>query len=709
MIPQKEAELRDEIARLRRDLSDLNDRHQAGFSAISKSIAALESGMSLNSEVSKASAPPPLLEKFSAPAPQAPPAIAPIPPPLPKNPESLESSLGKTWFVRVGIVILLTGLIFLGNYAYQNWIKDLSNGVRLTALATCAIALTEAGRRLAIRPDLHRFGEVVMAGGMSLIYYCVFAAHHVPALKVIASPVPAAILLTATALGITAISWLRNSRTIAALGFILASYATMLQPIGWLSSFSSVLLAALGLATMLRTGWSGPGWASMLGSYTAFFGSQILGSLASSVDFATSQLWFLAPVWFFFVVPSILNRFRASLSERARAWFTAGNNTLFFITFSIICLSIVESSSYWKFPAIFGPVLIILGIIGRRADTRAGTVNISQGIAIGTFAIILKLDGFQLPLILAIESLALALAAWRFRTRTELIFSILAGTCATVAILIDPTSPDALRHTPFDPLWVALLAAAFLAAAAVFIRKSPDPAARAFSIILTLASVLIAVFSLHPFIARHQIDALAIIALIFLLISSSGKFKLIPEALILSLLSFANLLAAFATTGWDQKDGTTWRGIALVLSSLIATFLFTGSRKSSASPLKNHNHLTILIAFTCFLTAAWSTQMLVWRLGWTPAAILWTILGFSFVALGLWRELPAMRLSGFLLLATSLAKLFLIDVWDFSAFTRVVSFILLGTALIVLGLFYNRFTHAFKTLLDDGRGTRESG
>jgi uncharacterized membrane protein len=37
-----------------------------------------------------------------------------------KSDESFELDFAKVWFVRIGIVILLTGLVFLGNYAYQN-------------------------------------------------------------------------------------------------------------------------------------------------------------------------------------------------------------------------------------------------------------------------------------------------------------------------------------------------------------------------------------------------------------------------------------------------------------------------------------------------------------------------------------------------------------------------------------------------------------
>ena len=42
--------------------------------------------------------------------------------------------LGTYWLVRVGIVMLLTGLVFFGNYAYQNFIGKLGPGGKIGLL-----------------------------------------------------------------------------------------------------------------------------------------------------------------------------------------------------------------------------------------------------------------------------------------------------------------------------------------------------------------------------------------------------------------------------------------------------------------------------------------------------------------------------------------------------------------------------------------------
>src|SRR6185436_3778736 len=63
------------------------------------------------------------LQPTPPPLPARPPTIPqpPTPAPAPKR-ESFEMRLGTYWFVRIGIVMVLTAMVFLGNYAYQHYI-----------------------------------------------------------------------------------------------------------------------------------------------------------------------------------------------------------------------------------------------------------------------------------------------------------------------------------------------------------------------------------------------------------------------------------------------------------------------------------------------------------------------------------------------------------------------------------------------------------
>jgi hypothetical protein len=160
-------------------------------------------------------------------------------------------------------------------------------------------------------------------------------------------------------------------------------------------------------------------------------------------------------------------------------------------------------------------------------------------------------------------------------------------------------------------------------------------------------------------------------------------------------IAATTVLARAAALPWREIDPVPHPYGGLVLACGFATLLLvpvTGPRQ------RRVRHGLLLAA--CALLAMWASQLSVWHAGWKPAAILWTGLGFGLVSAGLWRKLAALRHAGFALLTLSLAKLFLVDVWDFGAFTRVAAFLALGVALVVLGFFYNRFAEVLKKILE---------
>ncbi len=868
------------------------------------------------------------MEERSAPPPQPPqpPQAAPFPPhpapaPPAERPEpSFEMQLGRVWLVRFGIVIFLTGLVLAGNFAYRNWIHHTPPWVKLMFLFLCAGALIETGRRLAKRPAMKTPGEVILGGGLAFFYYCTFAAHHVRPLKVIDGPATAGVLLLISAALIGAVSWFRNSRTIAILGIVLASYSTMLQPIGWLSCFSNVLLSAAGVALMLRPGWAAPGVVAMAGTYCAFLGWQVFG--ASRGDLRDpAVLWFLPPVWVMFSLPGVLGRFRETMGDRARAWFTGVNNGAFFALFSAVWFLHPHhgTDDYWQVCAIFGTVLLGLAIAGRRAGQPAGGANMAQGLALVSAALLVKLEGYSLAFAFGIESLLLAGAFYKYRGRPELVFCTL---CALLAagLVISPLhsipvwsagvtclllggawallkrGSSVLEGNPagwagtagwivfaaavaaticgwcwrLPEFWVSPSLAGIavvLTGCAVFARgawKLPEasygtlvflPAAMwaagsredgsALSIGIAASFILAATIIWHRVQAplkrtkgefglnecpgvpgwafsvgtvlfggmaigrigledRQWLPAICGLQLGLVMIGMLARSgRLVPCAAMLSLpmalrsiihepvpdaglyiagaaffsvcflglnlppgnrigsghhkaalwilrtacfLAFCQWLHAtwpvnagdaFAISGtvlmvhaffrrkvalpeawgfvslaalwliwesltswWTPVSDPSWRGYLVVA----ALWILAVGAKTGRTAKHTVLILRIFAPLAASATAIWATQMLVWRFDWKMAAILWSVLGFAFVTTGLWSGLRAFRVAGFVLLSSAVVKVFALDVWDFNAFGRVVSFIVLGGALILLGLFYNRFAIAVKKLLEEEKG-----
>jgi hypothetical protein len=916
-----------ELALLRARLDALEAEQRASIQKLRDQIATLEMrAKPMVQEVAKVAEPAPApVPKVRMPVAMPPPLpveeVKPVGASVPDSPvvdakeDNFEMRLGRVWLVRFGIVLLLTGLVLLGNFAYRNWIREMPNGVRLLGLFLCAGALIEAGRRLAAKTSLKKPGEVILAGGLSFFYYCTFASHHVSRLKVIDSPVLAAVLLLGAAGLIAGVSWMRNARATAVLGLLLASYSTMLQPVGWLSCVSNVVLSLAGLALMLRPGWAGPGTASMAGTYAAFFGWQIMGA-AGGGPRDPSTIWFLVPVWAIFALPGLLDRFRETMGDRARAWFTGGNNAAFFSLFSLLWVARHGWSEYWLVCAVFGGLLLVMGVLGRKRGQSVGGVNIFQGLALASLAMVVKLEGFHLVLGLGFESLALACAFAKFRSRSEFLFSWLAGGAAAV-LGVFPRFPLIPGFTASEtPLWSGGIAAALIAAASVMMRigvercASPlDSVLRAFTalmvfiagaqgifgwglwldhglptpVMVACAAALSAVTlllsrrldfpelgyaalgflvfavwpgveareswvlplagafalagswmwhlwersadaverqnhspALHSWcysaavalaalgqITRHSGDdwlvnlawlgaaslglmafaiftktdrlatcaallnglgllgifdatagaashaclitfSLAMIALLFFFgttlaghhrhVSSwivrgtaffatcgfwhvfapefGGDGLAITGGLLLLIAIWMKIpamvevwgflglatvwLLAVSSRGWGRiGDDATWRGWAVVVAlwGLVVWTSFT-TRGKDRTPLAAAGWAASLLG------SLWATQMLVWRHDWHAVSVLWTVLGFVLVSGGLGLRLVALRQAGFVLLAMAVGKVFIVDVWDFNTFMRVVAFIVLGGAMILLGLFYNRFAPVLKKLLE---------
>lgn len=917
------------IRRLHERLEQAEMRHRLVMDGLKTDLALLEERLPVAE--SPLAAP---MEIPPTPEPEPPLEQDPQPPPLParalemvaiakeepgEEPDdepdsSFEQKLGQVWLVRIGIVLLLTGLVLGANWAYKNWIHDLSAGARLAGLFLCSVLIGGSGILLSARANLKRYGEVLLAGGLAFFYYCTYAAYHVKRLQVIESPVVAALLLLAAAAVIAVVSWTRKSQGTAVMGILLASYATMIQPLDWLSSVSNLLLALTGVLLMLRPGWKSPGIASLLGTYAAFAGWQLLGAAGRGGGDELATLWFLPGSWAIFAIPGMLGRFRESLGERGRAIFTAANNGLFFALFSWMWLAHYGGADYWKVAAVFGGILLGMGMLGRKRSDDAAASNVTQGLAMLSLALVLKLDGYHLGLALAGESLALAIAFHRFRKRPEFCFALLAGSAAAFMAFH-------LRvHAPGVPAWTGLLSALLVGMAAVILKfnvgRSEKPAPEvvrsgtsilcysALAILLIgwcwrlpeawqlpVALGLAALFAVVPvkfdrqdwlpeigwasgitgvFAAmlllltktpwqgfafalpggvlacaawhqsrrKQEFPAIAIawlFAVLVPVISLRMLAQWYPEAtrqvlpigigsvmwvaiarlvraerleitgsvlnwialtgviadllradsVISQTVSFVPAAAALATLGVIQfrRDAkTTAQGfltatclfiawpaallnavphyaIDLMAISAVAGFTVAMKRQQVApvycwgwtlvslivygavliggpassfhgyrlegialvallagiamkTPRLPRDHQANLLEgalswLACVFLSVWATHLTVDYIGRKGVAVLWTVLGFGLVSFGLMVNRVVSRQAGFLLLALALLKLFFMDVWDFTTFMRVVSFIALGLALVVLGLFYHKFAPALKRLIeaDESDGT----
>ena len=183
----------------------------------------------------------------------------------------LELKLGAVWLARIGIVLMLTGLVFLGNYAWQRIVPQLGPGGKVALLFACSALLAGVGAWLARRDkSLRLYAQVLLGGGAALAYYTTYAAHFVARLRVIESPLLGGALLLACGGALLWVADRRRWQVAGLLTVVLSYYTSAINPIGEFTLFSNLLLTAAGVFLLLRHRWVSVSWLSLVGTYGSY-------------------------------------------------------------------------------------------------------------------------------------------------------------------------------------------------------------------------------------------------------------------------------------------------------------------------------------------------------------------------------------------------------------------------------------------------------
>jgi Predicted membrane protein (DUF2339) len=315
------------------------------------------------------------------------------------------------------MLMLLTGLVFLGNHAYRFWIPHFGPWGKLLALAASGSVLSIIGVRMhgggAGRESLKNYSLVLLAGGLATLYYTAYGAHFVPSLKVIESPVAGGVLLLGMAGLIVRMAEKWKSETVALLAVMLSFYTSAMNPVAEFSLFSNLLLGGAAVLFLARHDWARLTWLSMIGSYAAFGFWRVIqgGAVVWGTGLAASEFWssrgFLLTYWILFTLAFFIGGGR-KLPVGQRAAGIMGNNAAFF-AFSGPSLAQLYPGAFWLLPMTLGVVLILLSQLSRRReeDPLIESSLIAQGSALLMLGIASRLTGYSLALCGAVQAAVL--------------------------------------------------------------------------------------------------------------------------------------------------------------------------------------------------------------------------------------------------------------------------------------------------------------
>ena len=323
--------------------------------------------------------------------------------------------LGTFWLVRIGIVMLLTGLAFFANYAYHHIIGRLGPAGKISLLYLASGLLLGAGawwQRRTVKESLKNYAQVLFAGGLAAVYFTTYAAHHIPPLRVIESALADGTLLLAWA-GV--IMWLadrRKSEVMALFAVGLAFYSSVITRVGEFTLYSNLILTVAAVVFLVRNRWAGLSFASLATSYAGYTFWRFLHEDGWRWATPDENLWlgagFLASYWLVFTAATFLSK-SEKLSGPSRAAFLTLNNGAFFTLFMLTMLQ-VHTGGFWKFSLGYGTALLALAVLAQKflsAEPLAKNSYLTQGLLLVTLGFISKFSGLQLSLVLGVESVVL--------------------------------------------------------------------------------------------------------------------------------------------------------------------------------------------------------------------------------------------------------------------------------------------------------------
>jgi uncharacterized membrane protein len=392
------------------------------------------------------------------------PAPVPVPPPIPAaaapaREPSFEMRLGTYWLVRIGIVMLLTGLVFFGNLAYQNYISQLGPAGKLVLLYLASFALLGAGawwQRRAAKESLKNYAQVLFAGGLAAVYFTTYAAHHLENLRVIESAGWDGTLLLAWAGFMVWVADRKKSEVLAVFAVLLAYYTAIIShEVGLFTLYSNLVLTVAAVFFLVRNRWAAISFASLVATYAAYAFWRFLHGSQWRWAMPEEGLWtgtyFLIGYWVVFSAAVFLSK-GEKLAHENRAGFLTFNNGAFFTMF-LLTMWQVHQGGFWKFALIYGAVLLALAELSRRvlaAEPLAASSYLTQGLLLVTVGFIAKFSGMQLALVLAAESVVLLMLS---QQRKSLILKTGAYLAAALAVA---WGMDGMKEFDRAGLWLGM-------------------------------------------------------------------------------------------------------------------------------------------------------------------------------------------------------------------------------------------------------------
>jgi hypothetical protein len=163
----------------------------------------------------------------------------------------LEELLGMNLFAKIGIVMLVLGFAFLGQYAFT----AMDPGARVALIYAAGAVMLGAGIRFESKDRYRLVARAGIGGGWAMLFFTTYAMNHVSAMAVLGSDIIDCILMLIVAAGMVAHTLRYRSQVVTGLAFLLA-FSTVALSQDSIYALAAGVILAIGIASIaLRMGW----------------------------------------------------------------------------------------------------------------------------------------------------------------------------------------------------------------------------------------------------------------------------------------------------------------------------------------------------------------------------------------------------------------------------------------------------------------------
>ena len=213
--------------------------------------------------------------------------------------QDMETKIGTVWLNRIGIGSLVLGVVFLILYSFQYF--GVTAKLMLGYLVSTALIF--GGERISKNDNRDWYGNALIGGGWSLMYFTAYAMHFIPTLKVIDSFAAELFILCGIAASAMRHAVYKKSQPLAIMATVLGVGAIAFGHVSNLSFIGYMAITAGAAFIAVSQGWTTVFYVALFTCYLAHFCTSVALGLPGGKLETIDAVWSIAalfPSWLVF-------------------------------------------------------------------------------------------------------------------------------------------------------------------------------------------------------------------------------------------------------------------------------------------------------------------------------------------------------------------------------------------------------------------------